>query len=83
MQKVYITKYVFSQGIVEAEMNVVLNENYGKTCNGKFNGYTSFFFKDEFHLTREDAIIDAEKRRKKKIQTLNKQIDKLNKLVFK
>ena len=83
MQKVFITKYVLSQGIIEAEMNVFLNdEHYKKKCSGKFNGYTAFFFNDEFHLTREDAIIDAEKRRKENIQSLTKQIDKLNKIVY-
>ena len=67
MQKVFITKYALTKGIEEAEMNVILNDPYfKKRCHGKFKGLHRGFYNDEFHLTKEEALKDAEKRRKKK-----------------
>jgi hypothetical protein len=40
------------------------------------------FYNDDFHLTKEDALKDAEKRRKKKIESMKKQISKLERLSF-
>jgi hypothetical protein len=56
----------------------------GKQCHGKPPGYyyaTSFFGKD-FYLTKEEALHDCENRRIKKIESLKKQIKKLENLKF-
>lgn len=80
-QKVYITKYALTSGMIEGELDV---RDDGKSCYGKPEGYhyaTGFYGKD-FHLTKEAALLDCENRRVRKIQALNKQIKKLNLLSF-
>lgn len=73
---VYITKYALTSGVIMCEMEL---KNNGKSCYGKPTGYEyhTSFFANEFHLTKESAIEDIEKRRKSKIESLKKQIDKL------
>lgn len=44
--------------------------------------YTQYFHKGEWFLTEDEAKTDAENRRKKKIASLKKQIEKLEKLKF-
>jgi hypothetical protein len=82
-QKVFITKYALTNGIEEVEMDVSLNDgNFKKKCYGKYNGFSQGFYNDDFHLTKEEALKDAEERRKKKIESLKKQITKLERLSF-
>lgn len=53
--------------------DVTLNDtHFKKKCYGKFKSFSQGFYNDDFHLTKEDAIKDAEKRRKKKIESLKK-----------
>lgn len=83
IQKVYITKYILTQGMLEATMDVNLDDvHFKKKCWGKINGISSGLYNDEFHLTKEDALKDAEKRRLKKIESLKKQIVKLENMKF-
>jgi hypothetical protein len=83
IQKVFITKYALTEGIKEAEMEVTLKDPYfKKKCSGKFNGFMTMFFNDEFHLTMEDAIKDAKKKQAKKIASLEKQLLKAKKINF-
>jgi len=84
-QKVYITKYALSGGIIEMEAEI--HEcDWGKkgiSVWGKFKNYTTGFYNNDFWLTPEEAIADAENRRVKKIASLKKQIAKLEKLTVK
>ena len=83
VQKVFITKYALTSGIEEVEMDVMLDDpSFKKKCFGNYNNLKLGFYNDDFHLTMEDALKDAEKRRKKKIESLKKQISKLEKLSF-
>ena len=83
VQKVFITKYALTGGIKECELDVTLDDtNFKKKCYGKFKGFSQGFYNDDFHLTIEDALKDAEKRRKKKIESLKKQIVKLEQMSF-
>ena len=81
IQKVFITQYALSSGIVECEMDVKMET---KSCYGKPEGFafSTGFYGTDFHLTIEDAIKDSEKRKEKKIISLEKQIIKLKKLSF-
>jgi hypothetical protein len=82
IQKVFITKYALTSGIIVADMDVREDAGY---CWGKPPGYryaTGFSGKD-FHLTKEEALQDCENRRIKKIATLKKQIVNLENLKFK
>lgn len=50
----------------------------------KDTGYgTVYFHGNEWHKSRESAIAKAEEMRKKKIASLKKQIEKLEKMEFK
>jgi len=76
---VFITKYALTSGIIECEMDV--NED-GKSCYGKPKDFlfSTGFYGNDFHLTKEDAIKDCEKRKEKKIASLQKSIAKINKI---
>jgi hypothetical protein len=81
MKKIFITKYALTSGIMEAEMEIM---DDGKYCYGKPEGYAfaTGFHGNDFHLTREEAIKDCHKRKDKKIESLKKQITKIEKLTF-
>ena len=83
IQKIFVTKYALTDGIEEVEMDVTLNDtHFKKKCYGKYKGFSQGFYNDDFHLTKEDALKDAEKRRKKKIESFKKQIAKLEQMSF-
>lgn len=73
---VYITKYL-KRGIIEAEASH-LKSSY---CKAKLPGnkIASGFYVNEFHLTKEAAIQDFKRRTKIKINSLKKEIEKLEK----
>jgi hypothetical protein len=75
---VFITKYALTSGIIQCEMDV---QEDGKGCYGKPKGFdfSTGFYGNDFHLTKEDAIKDCEKRKEKKIASLKKSIEKINK----
>ena len=81
MQKVFITKYVFSIGIMECVMDVSTEI---KSCYGKPDAFPFYaeFYGTDFHLTKEEAVKDCEKRKEKKIRSLEKQLLKIKKLSF-
>lgn len=82
MEKVFITKYALTKGILEKEAEIC---DYG-------NGYIRAYVKGEFSSyslgkecfkTKEQAMERAEKMRLKKIASLKKQIEALEKMKFK
>lgn len=78
--KVWITKYALTSGILEREAEVCTDS----TISVKGTGYcTVCFHGNEWHKSRESAIAKAEEMRKKKIASLKKQIEKLEKMEFK
>jgi hypothetical protein len=80
-KKVFITKYAFSTGIIECEADIRMET---KSCFGKpvgFDFYTEFYGTD-FHLTKEAAVKECEKRKEKKIVRLEKQLLKMQKKTF-
>ena len=85
IQKVFVTKYALTQGIFDCEMDVTMNpEHFKKKCYGKFtpHSYATGLYNDDFQLTMEEAIADADKRKNNKIANLKKQIYKLENLKF-
>lgn len=83
MKKIYVTKYCLTKkGIycvdwdeLKSDSGIILISN---------NAYWSCFtLGNNAFLTKEEANQDAEKRRVKKIESLQKQISKLEKLNFK
>ena len=82
MEKVFITKYALTKGILEKEAEIY---DYG-------NGHIRAYVKGEFSSyplgkvcfkTKEQAMERAEKMRLKKIASLKKQIEALEKMKFK
>lgn len=80
-QTVFITKYALTSGIMECKMEVKIDE---KMCSGKPEGFafTTYFFGNDFYLTKEEAIEDCNKRKEKKLLSLKKQIKKIEELNF-
>jgi hypothetical protein len=67
--------------MIECEMDVHLDKNY---CYGKItkNDSATSYHGSDFHLTKEEALHDCENRRLKKIESIKKQIKKLENLKF-
>lgn len=79
--KVYITKYALTVGIEEADAE--LWDSGMISVKPKASGYvTSYFHRDEWHRTKDDAIARAEVMRRAKIASLRKSIAKLETLTF-
>lgn len=79
MFKVWITKYALTQGIIEEEVEkcdsnmIVVEKKYPEFYHGQGR---------EWHLDKESAIKKAEQMRQKKINSLKRRIDKLEKMKF-
>lgn len=86
-QIVYVTKYALTAGICEMDAEIKPCEwstkkkfsAYGQLST---NVYKTSYYNDDFYLTREEAIVDAESRRQRRITQLKKQLTKLEKLKF-
>jgi len=75
IKTVWITKYALSDKIYKAEMEMITsNLVYGKLSD---KHYAQGFGKSEFYLTEESALVDFHARKLKKIESLQKQIEKL------
>lgn len=85
MKKVFITKHALTQGIREEEAEISVFKYVSKEpeenarVRGKWLGYP--IGKEAFY-TLEEALKKAEEMRKKKIASLRKQIEKLEKMEF-
>ena len=79
--KIWITRYALTSGIEEVEAE--LSHNDTMATYGKGNGaYTQYDHNNDFHKTKEAAILWAEKMRIDKIASLQKSIEKMQKLRF-
>ena len=80
--KVWITKYALSTGkIIEAELDSKLCES-GVSVSWDNGTRCNTFWDKEWHNTKEEALFYADKMRQKKITSLKKQIERLEKLRF-
>lgn len=76
--KVWITKYALTTGIYEIEAEITENGS----AYDMHASLPTFYCKEgkDWHRTKEDAIQRAEAMRQKKIASLKKQIEKLEKV---
>ena len=76
---VWITKYALTKGIyqIDAEGSAT-----STMVVGKVGGYRQCFHKNEWFESKEDAIANAEERRIKKLQSLDKQIKNVSSIKF-
>ena len=77
--KVYITKHALTKGIEEKEVET---NNHSEKMVTTIDRYRNHYHKPYWHEDKEEAIAHAEKIRLSKIETLKKQIIKLEKLNF-
>ena len=77
--KVWITKYALTDGIIETEIET--QDPVWTVFKNNTMLYTKNFGKD-FHTSKEEAKLKAEEMRQKKIASLKKQIDKLERMRF-
>lgn len=78
--KAWITKYALTSGIIEMEGEIT---NSGSLYDMNA-GFPTYYHGEgrEWHRTKESAIAKAEEMRQKKIASLKKQIEKLEKMKF-
>lgn len=77
MDKVWISKYALSKGLFELEVEIHDNMASGKAWSDCYHGEGR-----EWHRTYESAAAKAEQMRLKKIESLKKQIEKLEQKRF-
>ena len=74
----YLTAYALTRGIIKMEGEIMkINGNEYFTAKKVFAG------RDKFCMTKEAALFRAEEMRQKKIQSLKKQLAKMENLTFK
>lgn len=76
--KAWITKYALTKGILEKEVDdcgdgMVIESN---------NHFPTYYHGTDWHKDKKSAIAKAEEMRKKKIASLKKKIEKLEKMKF-
>lgn len=83
MFTVYITRNVFTKGIVMAEAEEIEGDNRKvRILNGSYREYILDGEGLEWHRTMEDAIIRANKLKSHKLRLLQKHIKKYEKIEF-
>lgn len=79
---VYITRYALSKGIKVLEAEVLLEREEGSSYKYIRDGYGFLYINKDFFLTKSEAIKKAEEMKKKKLLSLRKQVEKLEKMTF-
>ena len=77
----YITKYALTTGIYSAQGEVCYDIN-SEVFSERKNCGSLYYHGNEWHRTKEDAIMRAEEMLDRKIKSLEKQIAKLKKMTF-
>ena len=76
---VWVTKYALTQGIFKCKADVKANETL---ITVKTASYPTYYHKPYWHLTEKEAQEHARLMKERRIRSLKKQIDKLEKLEF-
>lgn len=76
--KVWIVKYALTQGIIEKEVRGCKNDMVADDTSY----ITAHYHKEDYCLDKQSALAKAEQMRQKKIASLKKQIEKLEKMKF-
>lgn len=75
--KIYVTRYALTSGVLEYDAEVKGRVAVAKNEQGRVS-----VFRSDWHTSLDQARASAEEMRLKKIASLNKQIRKLEQLVF-
>lgn len=85
MEKIYVTKYALTGGLKEIEAKIIpCDREGGKTIEyaREPGGYNSYVLGEEAFHSFEEAKREAEEIRRRKIESLKKQIARLEKIKF-
>lgn len=82
MAKVFITKYALTSGIKEVETEIHKSTFKDYPNYIRDSAYLFHYIGKDAFLNKSEALQKAENMRKKKIASLRKQIEKLEKLSF-
>lgn len=82
--KVWITKYALDSGIVEANISIseLRKDCLYKSIRLPYGTFDGMVDRNDIHESKESAIVKAEEMRQKKIESLKKQIKKLDGMKF-
>lgn len=78
----FITKYCLTRGIFEIEGNIVDHHKriLNQTVDGK--GINSYYHARDWWNSKEEAVMQARRMRDKKVESLERQIEKLKEIEF-
>lgn len=79
--KVWITKYALTKGIIEVDGELI-SSDFVSILNRGASLPTHWFYKGDWHSDKQSAIKKAEEMRQKKIESMKKQIQKLEEMRF-
>ena len=79
--KVWITKYALTKGIIEVDGELI-SSDFVSILNRGVSLPTHWFYKGDWHSDKQSAIKKAEEMRQKKIESMKKQIQKLEEMRF-
>ncbi len=79
--KVFITKYALTQGILEREAEKVTDEMIRVKRETEYS-FMAYYHKNEWFDNLTDASLHAEEMRKKKIESVKKQLAKFENMKF-
>lgn len=79
--KVWITKYALTKGIIEREGKLTSSDSVS-VVNQDRSLPTHWFYRGDWYSDKQSAIHKAEEMRQKKIESLKKQIKKLEEMRF-
>ena len=79
LKTVYVTKYALSSGPFAVEAEILYD---GSMAHWVAEGFNNAAHGKDFWLTPEEAITDCERRRKAKLESIAKQVKKLEAMTF-
>jgi len=76
---VYVTKYALSSGPFAVEAEILYG---GSMAHWVAEGFNNSAHGKDFWLTTKEALVDCERRRKAKLESIAKQVKKLEAMTF-
>ena len=80
-KKYWVTKYALTKGIFQVEAELVKSSDVTIRAN-KPSGITSYYHKNEWYPTKQEAVSRAKEMQKKMLINLQERIKKIEALKF-
>ena len=80
-KKYWVTKYALTQGIFQVEAELVKSSDVTIRVS-KPSGITTYYHKNEWYLTKQEAVSRAKEMQKKMLISLQERIKKIEALKF-